>query len=465
MYDLLGQLIRVNDQTDLTAGSTGTTWLFTYDLGGNIQSKVAYAYATGTPGSAIQNNAYTYGDANWKDKLTSYNGNTIAYDQIGNPLHDGTWSYTWAKGRQLQSMSKSGESVYYTYNEDGLRVQKVTTTTGTTKYTLHGKNITHLENGSNSLHFFYDAQNKPAIVQYNGVNYAYLYNLQGDVIALVNSAGAKVVEYTYDAWGKLTSKMGSMASSLGTLSPFRYRGYVYDEETGLYYLRSRYYNSDKGRFLNADSHFNRTYNNPMHNIFAYCINSPISYVDFTGAIEVYFNVYLRPGSIFDVGHTDISIGDTTYTYGRYDTNATWGSFGMCGDGVLAKGPRELFIEEQVAKGRSVSSFQLDIENDEVEKLQKYFEDAIESGTKWIPEDLTRTDKVERYKFSDGPFKEYNLFSNNCVTVSIEALQSNIDSFPLSIYGFIPSFILEKFAVNYYLKFPYKRIVLSITEYN
>ena len=75
---------------------------------------------------------------------------------------------------------------------------------------------------------------------------------QGDVIALIDSNGKKVVEYKYDAWGRRLSKTGTMASTLGTLNPFRYRGYVYDEETGLYYLRSRYYNPEWARFLNAD---------------------------------------------------------------------------------------------------------------------------------------------------------------------------------------------------------------------
>ena len=94
------------------------------------------------------------------------------------------------------------------------------------------------------MHFFYDAQNRPAVVVHNGKPYGYLYNLQGDVIALIDSNGKKVVEYKYDAWGRMLSKTGTMTSTLGTLNPFRYRGYVYDEETGLYYLRSRYYNPE-----------------------------------------------------------------------------------------------------------------------------------------------------------------------------------------------------------------------------
>ena len=97
-------------------------------------------------------------------------------------------------------------------------MQKVTTSTGTTKYTLHGKNIVHMTGGSNTLHFFYDGQNKPAVVLFNGIAYAYLYNLQGDVIALVDANDSKVVECKYDAWGKPLSKADTLATTLGTLA-------------------------------------------------------------------------------------------------------------------------------------------------------------------------------------------------------------------------------------------------------
>ena len=116
----------------------------------------------------------------------------------------------------------------------------MSTTTGTTEYTLHGKNIVHMTQGASTLHFYYDAQSRPAVATYNGTDYAYLYSLQGDVIALVDGSGAKVVEYSYDAWGKPTGKTGTLSSTVGTVQPFRYRGYVYDKDTGLYYLRSRY---------------------------------------------------------------------------------------------------------------------------------------------------------------------------------------------------------------------------------
>ena len=100
---------------------------------------------------------------------------------------------------------------------------------------MAGKHIAHMNRGKDELHFFYDAQNKPAIVVYNGVPYSYVKNLQGDVVALLDSTGTVVVSYVYDAWGRPISKTGTLANTLGTVQPFRYRGYVYDEETELYY--------------------------------------------------------------------------------------------------------------------------------------------------------------------------------------------------------------------------------------
>ena len=129
--------------------------------------------------------------------------------------------------------------------------------------------------GSTALHFWYDAQNRPAIVLYGSTRYAYVYNLQGDIVGIIDSTGTEVVKYTYDAWGKVLSTTGSLASTLGTVQPFRYRGYVYDVETGLYYLRSRYYNPEWGRFINADTLMNG-------NLYRYCHNSPISRIDFSG---------------------------------------------------------------------------------------------------------------------------------------------------------------------------------------
>ena len=274
-YDALGQLIQVNDHSDTRSGGNGTTWKYTYDLGGNILKKERFAYAdTTTP---LETVTYTYGDANWRDKLTAVNGNAIAYDAIGNPLNDGTWTYTWQNGRQLQKMQKSGVTAEFVYNADGLRVQK-TVNGVVTKYTLHVKNVVHMTSGTDELHFFYDAQNRPAVVVYNGTAYAYVKSLQGDIVAILDENGNAVVSYGYDAWGAPLWCTGELAETLGKVQPFRYRGYVFDEETGLYYLRSRYYSSILSRFICSDTLIEA-------NTFAYCLNNPIIRVDEDGFVS------------------------------------------------------------------------------------------------------------------------------------------------------------------------------------
>ena len=175
------------------------------------------------------------------------------------------------------------------YNAAGLRVKKIADGVPT-EYFLHGKLITHMTRGDYSMHFFYDGQSRLQQVEFtdntkddNKTNiYTYVHNLQGDIVGIVDADGNKIVEYKYDAWGKLLSCYCVRELMLGFMNPFRYRGYVYDEETGLYYLRSRYYNPIIGRFVNADAHIGDQGITFSHNVFAYCINSPLSRVDQSG---------------------------------------------------------------------------------------------------------------------------------------------------------------------------------------
>ncbi len=327
-YDELGQLIQVNDHSDTRSGENGTTWKYTYDLGGNILKKERFAYAdTTTP---LETVTYTYGDANWRDKLTAVNGSTIRYDAIGNPLNDGTWTYTWQNGRQLQKMQKSGVTAEFVYNADGLRVQK-TVNGVATKYTLHGKNIVHITSGTDELHFFYDAQNRPAVVVYNGTAYAYVKSLQGDIVAILDENGNTVVSYGYDAWGAPLWCTGELAETLGKVQPFRYRGYVYDEETGLYYLRSRFYNSSLCRFIDMDCLIH------SGNTFAYCCNSPASMHDVCGTTGDY--AYDRD-KVIEYGRQYYNKQDPYYPQRSYRNNcvrfASQCLYAGLGDDIIAE---------------------------------------------------------------------------------------------------------------------------------
>ena len=110
-----------------------------------------------------------------------------------------------------------------------------------------------------------------------------MFNAQGDVVALVDGTGKVVVEYSYDAWGQPLTITGSMKDTLGKANPLRYRCYVYDEETGMYYLGSRYYNPVMGRFINADNVISGIGGDLRgYSAFAYCFNNPINMCDLSG---------------------------------------------------------------------------------------------------------------------------------------------------------------------------------------
>ena len=273
VYDSFDQLI--SEENPLFSKK----WTYSYDDGGNILSKQEYV-TSGQTTKLLKTTTYTYGDEDWPDLLTAYNGESITYDGIGNPLSDGTWTYTWQHGRQLSEMSRSGTDITYSYDADGLRISK--TVNGTTyHYYYLDSQLVEMTWGSNKLHFTYDSVG-PASVNYNGTIYNYIKNAQGDVVGLVDFNGTKVVEYIYDAWGNHLSTFGTMASTLGKYNPLRYRGYVYDTETGLYYLQSRYYNPTWGRFINADEYLSTGQSFFENNVFAYCYCSPVNLTDHTG---------------------------------------------------------------------------------------------------------------------------------------------------------------------------------------
>jgi RHS repeat-associated protein len=116
----------------------------------------------------------------------------------------------------------------------------------------------------------------------NGIEYYYIRNAQGDIIGLYDKNGIQVVSYIYDSWGKLISIDGSLKDTVGVKNPYRYRGYRYDSETGLYYLQSRYYNPEWGRFINADGIAGQIGELLGHNVFNYCKNDPVNLQDPSG---------------------------------------------------------------------------------------------------------------------------------------------------------------------------------------
>ena len=147
--------------------------------------------------------------------------------------------------------------------------------------------------GNTAIHqlFSYDSSGNVVSVDYssNGgstfTTYYYLRNAQNDIVKIIDGSGNTVVQYTYDSWGKPISVTGTLASTLGVNQPFRYRGYVYDAETGWYYLQSRYYDPSIGRFISADVYLSTGQGVLGHNAFAYCLNNPVNMSDPTGCLS------------------------------------------------------------------------------------------------------------------------------------------------------------------------------------
>ena len=205
-------------------------------------------------------------------------GYSITYDEVGNPLTYRGNTLTWTFGRRLASFG----NISYTYNEDGIRTKKIIGNK-TTEFYLDGSNIIRQSDGTDTLYFFYDRDDNLTGFEYDGDVYFYVKNMQGDTVAISDDSGNVVAEYTYDPWGKVLSVTGTN-SALGNLNPFRYRGYYYDTDTSLYYLQSRYYDPETGRFLNSDdvNFIGTTESEISYNPFAYCENDPVNNVDPTG---------------------------------------------------------------------------------------------------------------------------------------------------------------------------------------
>ena len=279
-YDDIGQLIK---EANLKTGNTIT---YAYDNGGNSVNK-----ATTNSDGETTTIPYEY-DESWQDCLKTYNGETIEYDSIGNPLtlHDG--KLTWTQGRRLASYSKEGTESTYLYDENGIRKSKTVNGVKTEYVTSQGEVIAQKSDGQ-VIQYLRDYKNQLIAMTVNDENYYYEKNIQGDVMALLDKDGKKVVEYSYDAYGNILSIEGEAKDTLGKTNPFRYRSYFYDEESGFYYLQQRYYDSEIGRFINFDSLLGANQDELAYNIYAYCSIDPVNHVDPTGQFFIDWRSIVR----------------------------------------------------------------------------------------------------------------------------------------------------------------------------
>ena len=141
----------------------------------------------------------------------------------------------------------------------------------------------HSSRNGEDIYFSYTPEGVPMALAYEGTSYVYVTNLQGDVLHIVDTTGTVIGGYTYDAWG---GQVGAGTATICQLNPLRYRGYVYDTETGLYYVSSRYYDPEIGRWINADIYTATGQGFVGNNMFIYCLNNPFCRVDIQGYISV-----------------------------------------------------------------------------------------------------------------------------------------------------------------------------------
>ncbi len=300
-YDALNRLIREDNK------ALNKTSVFTYDNSGNITERCEYAY-TAKDGEELSeleciHHSYKYNG----DKLLSYDGEKCEYNNLGNPTKYRNKKVGWLFGKFLTEYDANK----FVYDGKGRRINK------NGIHTLYDAENNIIGN-FDQLQFVYDDKGLAGVVQITKqyyaedeegnktmlpdstgstgvaevlVQYFYRKDAQGNIVAILDETGAVVVRYIYDAWGNhavLDANGNDIddPNHVGNLNPFRYRGYYYDVETGLYFLQTRYYDPEVGRFISQDGveYADPTTVNGL-NLYAYCGNNPVMGYDPTGTID------------------------------------------------------------------------------------------------------------------------------------------------------------------------------------
>jgi RHS repeat-associated protein len=283
VYNVIGRLTKITNKKGSTVLSQYT---YTYDANGNIL----------TINDGTKTLTYKYDKLNRLIEALQPNGKlrTYQYDLRGNRiadvnnefvfnLKDTTFSYH--VDNSLASVTKGSATTTMKYYANGLRAKKQTGTNATSYvYNLAGKLVAEAKGTSATAitaNYIWGPDRALVKKEVGGGDYYYLYNGHGDVVQMVDKNGNVVNNYQYDEWGNI------LTSNETVSNPFKYAGEVYDDETGLYYLRARYYDPSIGRFINEDSVEGQVDNPLTMNLHTYCYNNPILHVDPSGNIPVY----------------------------------------------------------------------------------------------------------------------------------------------------------------------------------
>ena len=274
-YDALSRLVRENNK------KLGKTFVFSYDNNGNILTRTEYPFTLvcDTLLNDLTGEVFEYAYEN--GMLVSYNGESILYGTVGIPAMYRGNTLSWGLGNRLTGYGSNT----FAYDAKGKRKSK-----NSIKYIYDtGDNLIRLENTSNQeyIDFIYDNSSIIGFV-YNENYYFYKKDLLGNVTEILDTNGNTVVKYTYDAWGNHKvlnpdNTENTDSTFIGNINPIRYRSYYYDVETGLYYLQTRYYDPQTGRFISMDSiDYLDLETIGGANLFAYCGDNPVTRIDAYG---------------------------------------------------------------------------------------------------------------------------------------------------------------------------------------
>ncbi|AST05456.1 type IV secretion protein Rhs [Anoxybacillus flavithermus] len=293
--EILSETYRYDENGNRTKveSPTGETTVYRYDTLDQLVeeqlpdgTKIEYAYdGFGNRKQIVKTkdgqSTTTNADYNAANQLIRFGNESITYDANGNRLEDGKYQYEWNEADQLVSITRKGEStpfVTYKYDEDGRRIQK--NVNGVmTNYHYQGDSLNVLyetdADGNVVRSYIYGENGQLLAMKKGNETYFYHYNAHGDVIALTDAQGNIVARYQYDAWGNILSQSGALADE----NPYRYAGYQYDNETGLYYLIARYYHPEHGVFLSLDPDPGDADDILTQNGYTYANNNPVMLVD------------------------------------------------------------------------------------------------------------------------------------------------------------------------------------------
>ncbi len=327
--------------------------------GTKILSQYSYQYDKNSNIKAINHDGattrYEYDALNRLIKMNSITGETseykeYKYDSRGNrtqvigakatEIIPGEFSYTtW---EEMQDFTTNSKNYHYDYDAEGFRTRKVTPETTTNYYYDNNGRIVAEANGQGQV----TAQNiwgNRILARKIGSNmYYYLTNGHGDVVQILNENGNIVNSYNYDEWGNILNQTEQISN------PIKYAGEYYDEESGLYYLRARYYDPIIGRFTSRDSYEGGISNPLSLNLYAYCVNNPLIYIDPSGhmeyedmnvlnaqdysimqALTVLYGIYEEAGNIAmkeDIRVRAVSIRQKDEYKGKYSNSGKGGTY-------------------------------------------------------------------------------------------------------------------------------------------